>query len=58
MPMNNGESVGDMIVRHRIDDIKRAIADKRYDDAREIMSMSAPRSLENEVWPPKITIPE
>jgi hypothetical protein len=51
MPMHNGETVGDMIVRHR----KEALADPRR-SAKEkagIRSRFTPRSLSVQTWPPK-----
>lgn len=48
MPMLNGESVGDMIVRTRKQQMR-----EQPERAAEIAARFTPRSLQYETWPPK-----
>lgn len=48
MPMLNGESVGDMIVRYR-----KAEMREHPERAADIAARFTPRSMEYETWPPR-----
>lgn len=49
MPYSNGETVGDRIIRDRLDALKDAPPRER----KRILSLPAPRSIRNQEWPPR-----